>query len=318
MSALYLTSRINCPAVRLHGQNASYHHTTTQGGFNTPLTRGVPFAIEQRISGADTLSRPVNGYMTTPEVAGIAAYGYNESGWNQSTSGDGGRTGASLVYMNVAQAGQGDYAGIWCNGIVTGSKAGATSYLASPAVECIGGELFGAVDGSYIEWLGDMDITDNGHDIAANGAVFGLSRTVARGDLGASWNGIIIGSAGTQPIDTAFRMIGPMTIGLDMSGADLGFWRLASITINSGGQGYAAGDTLTVAGGQGGSSTRLKVLKVGQEGALAAVDVLNTGIYKTPPVAQYGERQPLAAVFGLWQRLGARYFAQRHGSRVSI
>jgi hypothetical protein len=30
------------------------------------------------------------------------------------------------------------------------------------------------------------------------------------------------------------------------------------------------------------------------------------------------ERQPLAAVFGLWQRLGARYFAQRHGSRVSI
>ena len=38
MSALYLCSRINCPAVRIHGQNASYHHTTTQRGFNTPLT----------------------------------------------------------------------------------------------------------------------------------------------------------------------------------------------------------------------------------------------------------------------------------------
>ena len=30
------------------------------------------------------------------------------------------------------------------------------------------------------------------------------------------------------------------------------------------------------------------------------------------------ERQPLAAVFGLGQRLGGRYFAQRQGSRVSI
>ena len=38
MSALYLCSRINCCAVRLHGQHASYHHPATQCGFNTPLT----------------------------------------------------------------------------------------------------------------------------------------------------------------------------------------------------------------------------------------------------------------------------------------
>jgi IstB-like ATP binding protein len=38
MSALYLCSRINCCAVRLHGQHASYHHRVTQCGFNAPLT----------------------------------------------------------------------------------------------------------------------------------------------------------------------------------------------------------------------------------------------------------------------------------------
>lgn len=34
--------------------------------------------------------------------------------------------------------------------------------------------------------------------------------------------------------------------------------------------------------------------------------------------AVVGERQPLAAVFGVGQRLGSRYFAQLHGSKVSI
>jgi len=38
MSALYLCSRINCCAVRLHGQHPSYHHRVTQCGFNAPLT----------------------------------------------------------------------------------------------------------------------------------------------------------------------------------------------------------------------------------------------------------------------------------------
>ena len=48
MSSLYLRSRINCRAVRLHGQHASYHHSVTQCGFNAPLTRkvGVVVAIE--------------------------------------------------------------------------------------------------------------------------------------------------------------------------------------------------------------------------------------------------------------------------------
>src|SRR4051812_27557940 len=39
MSALYLRSRINRCAVRLHGQHASQLHRVTQCGFNTPLTR---------------------------------------------------------------------------------------------------------------------------------------------------------------------------------------------------------------------------------------------------------------------------------------
>ena len=53
---------------------------------------------------------------------------------------------------------------------------------------------------------------------------------------------------------------------------------------------------------------------------IAVVDGLNgfpEAINARFPQTQ-GERQPLAAVFGLWQRLGARYFARRHGSRVSI
>src|SRR6202161_1373344 len=75
MSALYLCSRINCRAVRLHRQNASYHHPTTHSGFNTPLTQNIVATALPRIvsdlGGLAHLSWVVTAFlvastMTTP------------------------------------------------------------------------------------------------------------------------------------------------------------------------------------------------------------------------------------------------------------
>ena len=91
----------------------------------------------------------------------------NSSGWNNSLSGNGGRTGVSDLFIRLDQYGQGDLNGIGVFGVVASTRAGATSYLAEPAIECFGGELFGGGAGQYIEFDGDNDINDNGFDIAA-------------------------------------------------------------------------------------------------------------------------------------------------------
>ena len=273
--------------------------------FNGNLS-GVPLAIEQRITGTATLGQPTTGWSLTQEVAALAIYGYNASGWNNSTSSNVGRTGAGIVYLDVGQNGQGDYTGITCYGLVSSSLAGATSYLASPAVECMGGELFGAAAGSYIEYLGDMDIADDGYDIAAVGEVFGLARTNATGNLGANWVGSIISSAGTAPINQFQVFSGPSVIGANWTQENLSYATLAAYSVDGAGTGYTVGDILTSPAANAIAPTQIKVTGLGASNSITGFSIVQSGIYTAVPAP--GDTYPTGGTgsgFKFWAEYAA-------------
>jgi hypothetical protein len=100
--------------------------------FNGDLTK-QPFAIEHRITGAATAGQPATGYVIRDELSPYHIYLYNESGWNQSTSGNGGRTGIGGIRFQGYNTGQGDVCLLWTSMLVSGAKPGATSFLAPAA-----------------------------------------------------------------------------------------------------------------------------------------------------------------------------------------
>lgn len=261
------------------------------GAWSSPSTQDSGVATGRRhhhtITGAATLGEPTTGWSLIPEMSGDIFSLTNYSGWNNSLSGNGGRTGVAAQYLRIDQYGQGDLGGYVCSGVVASQLAGATNYLAEPAIECVSGGLYGGAAGEMIEFYGDNDIVDNGNDIAAvmNSDVH--KRSVAMEGLGVNWIDRIVQSIGGAPLDALDRLSGSFVAGIDMTNATMGFYRLASVTVNSGGSGYAVGDLLTVSGGTSVTSTVFKVATLGTSNSIATVSVVNTGIYTTPPVSSY-------------------------------
>ena len=68
-------------------------------------------------------------------------------------------------------------------------------------------------------------------------------------------------------------------------------------------------------GGMDRQTLRDWVIRFNEHGPDGLINVVSPG---APPKLDDGECQPLAAVFGLGQRLVRRYFDHRQGSRVSI
>ena len=241
------------------------------------------------ITGAVTLGHPINGYMQTVETSGEIEGCNNTSGHNQLTSRNGGRTGVACRYYKLWQYGQGDFTATECFGNVFSTLSGATSYLAGPEVGCVGGQLGAFSSGSYVEFLGDLDINDNNYDIGSAIEVGNINRTVAIEAEGANHVFHIHQSIGTAPVDSDMRTTGPLTMGIDYSSANLSFYRLAGYSITAGGSGYATGDILKVSGGTtgtpAGTPTVFTVSSV-SSGAITGLTVTNTGIYNAPPVNQ--------------------------------
>lgn len=185
--------------------------------FNGDLSH-VPIAIEHRIMGAATAGQPTSGYRYVPELTADYTYLYNESGHNESISGNGGRTGLAAKQVNMMQRGQGDLVAYNFSGFVNATKAGSTSYLANPAVVGINGSLSSGVDGAYFNPL-EFDLQDNGFDCAAYGTVVNMSRTNGTGAKDAVWIGHAVQSLGAANIDSGFTVRGNAKIGLDFTGA---------------------------------------------------------------------------------------------------
>lgn len=176
---------------------------------------------EYRIYGAATLGQPSTGYQFTPEASPHYLSIYNASGWNQSTSGNDGRTAAVGYRIQSYQAGQGDLINFSGTCFVTGQRAGATNFLANPACSLFAGDAFAGQDGVYLNPI-EINLDDQGNDVAGIGAVFNLRRTSAIGNLGTMWAGVRLQQQGIGAVDTAWSATGKYRFGLDFSGATFG------------------------------------------------------------------------------------------------
>lgn len=200
--------------------NAFGNSESVETAFNGDLSKCL-FPIEYRVTGASTLTQPTAGYVYVPEASPYYTYFYNASGWNQSTSGNSGRTGATAFRTLVYQAGQGDCVAYNASGFVTGQRAGATSFLANPAASLFNGDMTAGQNGVYLNPR-ELALNDNGFDVACIGDVINLNRTTAIGGLNVYWAAYRSQSTGSQPVDVAFSAIGAYRFGIDLSFCNFG------------------------------------------------------------------------------------------------
>ena len=234
------TQRVNNATTSPPQVNQVNVTTAPAGTFNTgSITTAfqgdmsnVTFAIAQSISGASTLGPPTTGYTLNPQVSSSYNYMYNSSGYNYSTSGNAGRTLASLHYDKVDNYGQGDATAFYARAYVNSSKAGATSWLASPAACLYIGQCDAGANGVYLNPI-EIDCNDNGYDAAAISFVSNLNRTNNTAALGQPWIGFRSQSYGSKAVDAFLSATGLFNIGLDLTTATLGSSN-AAITLKQG------------------------------------------------------------------------------------
>jgi hypothetical protein len=191
-------------------------------------------STEYRITGTATLSQPTSGYVYTPEATPHYTYLYNASGWNNSTSGNTGRTAAVAYRTQVFQNGQGDAVAYNGSVFVTGAKPGATNFLANPAGVLFNGDMTGGQNGVYLNPF-EILLNDGGFDTAAIGVVYNLNRTVSTGALSVVWIGERFQNIGTQPVNSLISATGSYNNGIDFSMSALSFGaNQAAISLKNG------------------------------------------------------------------------------------
>lgn len=193
----------------------------------------VAVALGKSISGAPTLGQPTTGYAHHPENAINFSYLSNASGFNNSASGNGGRTGVSVYYAKADSIGQGDTYCYFAVGFASGAKAGATSFLANPAAVLFAGGVSAGSNGVYLNPV-EINTTDSGFDAAGINFVGNASRTNDTGALGTVWYGVRIQSTGAAPIDAHYSGVGKTKIGIDLTGITTnaaGTWTKAAMVV---------------------------------------------------------------------------------------
>jgi hypothetical protein len=178
-------------------------------------------AMEHRITGAATLGQPTTGYVYTPPAYPHYLYFTNSSGWNNGTADNVGRTAAVGFRIKGDHTGQGDLMGIDAVITVNGARAGATHFFANPAGAIITGETFAEQPGVYCQ-NSEMDIDDQGFDVAGVADVRNMKRTNNTGALSAVWLGYRLQSIGTKAIDAGVSMSGLINVGIDLTPSNFG------------------------------------------------------------------------------------------------
>ena len=221
-SFLYFVNQTTVPAFPTSDQ--------IDGRF-TGDTSNLLFIGEKRITSATAFGQPTSGYTQRLENAVFHLTAYNEAGHNSSLTGNGGRTGASILDLRFHHAGQGDYGAIHITGVVAGNLAGATSFLAQPAGVMMNGNMFIATEGGYANIL-ELNADDLGFSVAAIGAVFNFYRTGMSNAMGQVWMGIRPQSQ-EKECDVGYSLAGKWRRGVDMSDAQLDP-NQAAITLKAG------------------------------------------------------------------------------------
>jgi hypothetical protein len=190
-------------------------HDSISTAFNGDLSK-VQFAVEHRITGTATLGQPTTGYHHTPEAFPHFTYLRNESGHNEGTADNEGRTCASAHFVKVDNVGQGDGTAFHAHLFVNSTKTGSTHFLANPGGVAYHAQLDAGQAGVYLN-AGEFSLADGGFDAAGIGWVVNMDRSVATGAKTATWIGFRAQSIGTADINAFFSATGPCDVGLDFS-----------------------------------------------------------------------------------------------------
>lgn len=190
--------------------------TAFDGDFST-----VQLAIEHRIDGGSTLTRPSSDYAFHHENSAVTVFYQNKSGHNALSNDQGGRTGCAAITGRVVQEGQGDASILQLGGTVYGTNPGSTHFLANPAVLLMCGDLFAFADGTY-QQVDEFSHNDYGCDVAVSSTVRNFYRTNDTGAKGAWWIATRYQSSGTKAVDVAFQCVGRWKNVLDTTNAVVG------------------------------------------------------------------------------------------------
>jgi len=214
-TGFYFSSADTAPASSGNGDSIL---TAFNGDFSQ-----CQFPVEHWITGASTAGQPSSGYLYTPEIYPHYTYLYNSSGWNQSTSGNTGRTGIAAYRTRIAQYGQGDLVCYNASAFVTGTKASSTNFLANPAAVLFNGDMTAGQTGVYLNPY-ETICNDGGYDVACVGIVNNFVRSVATGAKSAVWLGYRAQNTGAATCDALVSATGKWVTGLDlaMTGLDFG------------------------------------------------------------------------------------------------
>ena len=209
--------------------------TPVEGNHNYILTAGngdaqqVQGFVGTWITGAATLTQPPTGYKVIYETAGRLSHFFvaADAGWNESTTGNDGRTGYFNNVTIGTQAGNGDAGGYFTSIFVTGVRSAGgggpgvpTDALAMPAGAVHAGQVQAGVNDVYLNNI-EMNATDNGYRASAGVFVANLSRDNSDTTNNQFWFAFAASSIGTQDADVAFRVGGRWKLGLDLTAATL-------------------------------------------------------------------------------------------------
>jgi len=192
------------------------NHDSPNTAFDGDISKSQ-FTVEHRITGTATLGQPTgSSYQYTPEAYPHYTYLFNSSGWNDSTSGNGGRTAACAYHTRVFNAGQGDCAAYNAIAFVTGTLTGSTHFLANPAGVLFNGQVTAGAAGVYMNPYETLCV-DGGYDVACVGVVNNFSRTVGTGAKSAIWLGYRAQNIGSAECDAVVSATGKWKNGLDLT-----------------------------------------------------------------------------------------------------
>lgn len=201
--------------------SSTSNRDSVQQAFNGDMS-AVQFPVEHRITGAATMGQPTSGYSYRHECYPHFTYLRNESGHNQNTGNNDGRTGTCAYQTKVDQWGQGDAVAYNALVYIGSTKSGSTDFLANPAGAILNGSIIAGVDGCYLNTV-EFDMQDNGYDCAGIGIVTNMNRTVGTGAKNAIWMGARYQSLGTTDVDAgiSFSGSGGFKVGIDFTPATL-------------------------------------------------------------------------------------------------
>lgn len=195
--------------------SSSGTHDSVVTAFNGDLSK-VQIAMEHRITGTATLGQPASGYLYTPEAYAQYGWLYNESGHNEATASNDGRTAAAFHRVEIFQVGQGDSVAFNAQVFVNSTRTGSTSFLANPAGSIVNGDMSAGQAGVYLN-AGEFFLDDGGFDVAGIGWVVNMDRSVTTGAKNAFWAGFRAQSVGSADVNAFFSASGACDVGLDFS-----------------------------------------------------------------------------------------------------